>query len=96
MENRIFEVYFKGKLLTNSEAIGIGKTIIEFNLKKGDSFFYYPFNFYNDEGTDHKGEKLEYHDVALNIEYINISIVDSWNSSKKIRVKININTALAA
>ena len=82
MENFL---YYNGQLI--NDVYSIVDNILKLSLKKGDTFKLLPFNYYNDENTDMKGDFLEHHTVVKIVD-IKITMIHSWNL--KIRNKVEI------
>lgn len=82
MENFL---YYNGQLI--NDVYSIVDNILKLSLKKGDTFKLLPFNYYNDENTDMKGDFLEHHTVVKIVD-IKITMIQSWNL--KIRNKVEI------
>lgn len=78
-------LYYNGKRIDYS--YNLVDNILKLSLKKGDTFKLLPFNYFNDEKTDMKGDFLEYH-THVKITDIKITMIQSWNL--EIRNKIEI------
>lgn len=84
-------VYLNGTAIDDRYSDGVAKIICKLNLKKGDIFEWFPFNYFDDEKTDHKGERKCHHSLLMIAEMI-YTMVDSWNYSIETKVEIFLQT----
>jgi hypothetical protein len=80
-------LYYNGQVIDNKYKNNIVDNILKLSLKKGDSFELFPFNHFDDEKTDYKEEKMEFH-TNLKIVDIKFTMVQSWNSTIKNKVEV--------
>lgn len=80
-------LYYNGQEIDSKYKNNIIDNILKLSLKKGDSFELFPFNYFNDENTDYKEEKMEFHTV-LKIADIKFTMVKSWNATIKNKVEV--------
>jgi len=78
-------VYFNGEVIDTKYSIAY--TILKLELKKGDTFDYFPFNNFDDEDSPYREEIKDFH-TKLIIKDIKYSFVDTWNSSIKTKIEI--------
>lgn len=85
-------IYFEGNELEEGRHTeNIGSAIVSMGLKVGDKFNIYPFNYFNDEETNYKGETAEYHVIDVKIDSINNRIIQTWNGLIRAEVEIFIS-----
>lgn len=83
-------VYYKGKKLDDKCSNSIVNNIMKLSLRKGDSFEFFPFNHFDDEKSDYKEEKQDYH-THLIISNINYTMIETWNGAIKNKIEVHLN-----
>ena len=80
-------LYYNGKIIDTKYNNSIIDNILKLSLKKGDSFMFLQFNYFEDEKTDYKEKNKEYH-TNLKILDIKITMIESWNSTIKNKIEV--------
>jgi hypothetical protein len=80
-------VYYQGEEIDHPFIGSLYNAIQKLSLKKGDCFEYFPFNYFDNENTNFKGEKFEFH-TKLKIEDIKYTLMETWNEQVKSKVEI--------
>jgi hypothetical protein len=80
-------LHYNGQVIEDEFKNNIVNNILKLSLKKGDSFELLPFNFFNDEKTDYKGDRMDYH-TELKIADIKFTMIQTWNSNIKNKVEV--------
>ena len=86
IDGEIIEVQ---RALKQSQIDSICKAIVE---NRDNEIVLYPFNFYDDEGTNHRPDPLEIDCKAYKVENIVTSIIRSWNSSVNTHQAIHLRS----
>ena len=76
---KVIKVFYKGLEIENRHSIKFGKAIADLGLKKGDEIESFPFNYFDNEGTETKRDVLDYQCKKLIIEKLEYKLIDSWN-----------------
>lgn len=89
IKNLIMEtiVYYKSEKMDDKYSSAIIRSILNLSLKKGDSFEFFPFNYFDDEKTIYKENIQPYHTnlIIINIKY---TMISTWNHSIKNKIEI--------
>lgn len=80
-------LYYNGDEIETDYSSGIIDNILKLHLKIGDSIELFPFNYFDDGNTSHKGKKQIFH-TKLKIKDVKISMIETWN--RRIKNKIEI------
>ncbi len=83
-------VYYKGEKMNDKISSAIISSILNLSLKKGDSFEFFPFNYFDDEKTDYKENVQPYHTnlIIINIKY---TMISTWNNSIKNKIELYLD-----
>lgn len=91
---RTFNIYYNNLKIENEYSKGLAKSIFELGLRRGDTITSHPFNYFKDEDSPYNPDKLDYQNVLLLIEKIEIKLIDTWNSGVKSIIEIFISDKL--
>lgn len=81
------KLYYNGQLMHGNHIGNLVDNIVKLSLRKGDSFEFLPFNHFDDEDTNYKEDREEFHTNLIIVD-IKITMIKSWNRTIKNKIEV--------